>query len=219
MLHEKTTLNETIDRKMIYAALYSGLFASLIYPMWTFVKLPSQVSLLLHFAFGPLLVIAFAGIQKWVQLFKDSVAIRIGTIFGAIAGVMYSCMIVVQASNVIWIKRQASKLDATFKDELQRNLQSVFSVQLGFDIVWDIFITLATILLGVSIVGKSRFATFYGYLAILIGSSTLFLNLFTFPVPPREAGYLDLGPFVGAWFMGLTIFAFIDMKKQSYERL
>lgn len=206
---------DLLERKLIYTALCCGLIASLIYPLWTFVKLPSQLSLLLHFAFGPLLVVAFVGIQKWVQLFKDSVAIRIGAIFGAVAGVMYTCMIVVQASNVMWIKRQASKIDASFKEELQRNLQSVFSVQLGLDIVWDIFITLATILLGISIMGKSRFTTFYGWLAVLVGFSTLFLNLFAFPVPPREAGYVDLGPLVGAWFLGLTIYSVIDMKKTT----
>jgi hypothetical protein len=204
---------KVIDRKLIYTALYSGLTASLIYPLWTFLKLPATVSLLLHFAFGPLLVVAFVGIQKWVQLFKDSVTIRIGTLFGAISGVIYTCMIVVQASNVMWIKRQASMLDSSFKDELHRNLQSVFSVQLGLDIVWDIFITLATMLLGISIVGKSLFSTLYGWLAVFTGFFTLYLNLFTFPVPPREAGYIDLGPLVGAWFLGLTIYSFIDMKK------
>jgi hypothetical protein len=208
--------NTAVERRLIQVGLYCGLVASILFPLWSAIKLPMQLNLFLHFAFGPLLVVAFMAIQTFLKQKYDSVSNRIGAVFGAIAGVVFCCMTVVQASNLQWIRDQiANTSDQSIKEELQRNLVSVFSVQLGLDIVWDIFITVATVLMGIAILRLSKFATLYGVLGIVVGSATLFLNLYTFPVPPREANLLDLGPFVGAWFFGLTVYLLITIKRQN----
>lgn len=205
-----------IDRKLIGTGLYCGLVASVLFPLWSSVDLPLALNMLLHFAFGPLLVIAFMAIHTWLRHHHDSVSNRIGTVLGAIAGVAFCCMTVVQFSNLHWIRKQiAETTDKSIKEELQRNLTSVFSVQLGLDIVWDIFITLATVLMGIAIFRLSKFCSVYGILGMLLGSATLILNLYTFPVPPRDASLIDLGPFVGAWFCGLTIYLIISTKKHN----
>jgi hypothetical protein len=203
-------MENQLDRKLVKVGLCCGLFASVLFPLWSAVRLPLSLNLLLHFAFGPLLVIAFMAIQTWLRHHHDSVSNRIGTVFGAIAGVVFCCMTVVQAASLQWIRSQmADNPDKLIKEELQRNLASVFSVQLGLDIVWDIFITLSTVLMGVAIFRVSKFCSVYGFIGIVVGSLTLILNLYTFPVPPRDAALIDLGPFVGAWFCGLTIYLIV----------
>lgn len=206
-------MENSVDRKIVDVGLYGGLFASVLFPLWSSIDLPLQLNMILHFAFGPLLVIAFMAIYTLLRHYHDSLGNRIGAVFGAIAGVVFCCMTVVQFSNVQWIRSQiADTSDKLIKQELQRNLTSVFSVQLGLDIVWDIFITLATVLMGVAIYRISKFCSVYGMLGILLGASTLVLNLYTFPVPPRDAALIDLGPLVGAWFCGLTIYFIIMVK-------
>ena len=205
-----------VEKKLVQVGLYCGLVASILFPLWSAFNLPLQLNLLLHFAFGPLIVIAFIAIQTFLKVRYDSVSNRIGTVFGAIAGVAFCCMTVVQASNVQWIKNQiTNESDQSIKKELQRNLTSVFSVQLGLDIVWDIFITLATVLVSIAIFKLSKFGSFYGLLGVFVGIATLFLNLYTFPVPPRDTGLLDLGPFVGVWFFGLSIYLIIANNQQN----
>jgi hypothetical protein len=39
----------------------------------------------------------------------------------------------------------------------------------------------------------------------LFGSLVLILNLLTFPTPPAEAGSIDVGPFVGLWYLASTV--------------
>lgn len=113
----------------------------------------------------------------------------------------------------------ADTSDTLIKEELQRNLTSVFSVQLGLDIVWDIFITLATVLMGVAIFKLSKFGNLYGLIGILVGSATLIINLYTFPVPPRDAGSIDLGPFVGVWFFGLMVYFITSIRlKTNFQK-
>lgn len=184
----------------------TGIIASLIYPAWSFLPLPDIMNLLFHFAFGPLIIVSFMGLNRLVKANRDSTPLQIATIFGIIAGCMFTLMTIVQSSNLSYIYnyiRQAQ--DETTKEIFRRILQGVFTVQLGIDVSWDIFITLATILFGLSMFNHPRFGKVFGWVGILVGGVTLFLNLYTFPVPPREAGLMDLGPAVGLWFLAVSI--------------
>ena len=98
-----------VDKKIIRIGLYCGLVASVLFPLWSSVKLPLTLNMLLHFAFGPLLVIAFMAITTWLRHHHDGVSNRIGAVFGAIAGVVFCCMTVVQFSNLQWIKKQIAE--------------------------------------------------------------------------------------------------------------
>lgn len=199
--------HDKVEIKLIKSGLICGLIASLIFPIWSLIKFPYQLNLILHFAFGPLLVVSFYGIQTLLIKKHDSVSLRIGSMFGIIAGVVFCCMTVVQASNLKWIKHQIAEASDQFvKEDIKRNLQSVFSVQLGLDIVWDIFITVSTVLIGISVLNISKYSMYYGIFGTIIGMSTLALNLYAFPVPPRDFGIIDLGPYIGLWFFGLIVY-------------
>jgi hypothetical protein len=42
-------------------------------------------------------------------------------------------------------------------------------------------------------------------ITVFAGLLLLVLNLWTFPIPPGESGLFDVGPFVGLWFMVLSV--------------
>lgn len=63
-----------IETKLIQTGLYCGLVASILFPIWSVVKFPMQINLLLHFVFGPLIVIAFMAIQTLLKQQYDSVS-------------------------------------------------------------------------------------------------------------------------------------------------
>jgi len=76
---------------------------------------------------------------------------------------------------------------------------------LGMDVSWDIYIGVATVLLGWAIRRHPRFGPVFSAVTIAIGAVLLLLNLLTFPRPPGEAGSVDVGPLVGLWYLVLSI--------------
>lgn len=139
---------DTLEVGLLHAGAVCGLTAALIYPLWSAFPVPEALNRLLHFALGPLLVVAFLGFDRWVQGRQPSARARIGCVFGTIAGMFFCAMTVVQAANLGWISpRIAAPADPLVQQDLRRLLDGVFSVQLGLDIVSDIFICCGTVLL------------------------------------------------------------------------
>ncbi len=198
--------NISLDVSLVKAGAIAGLTACLTYLLRHIVPLPSTIKMLFFFALGPLAIIAFIGLNRLIKTHRNTAALHIATLFGIIAGAFHTLMAIVQYSNVKFIReyiRQAN--DPAIKEEYERILQGVFTVQLGIDVSWDIFITLATVLFGVTMLKHPRFGKVLGGLGIILGLATLVLNLYTFPVPPHEAGLIDLGPAVGFWFLIVVI--------------
>lgn len=201
------------EHGLLRAGAGCGLCAALIYPLWSAFDLPLPLNRLLHFAFGPLLVVAFLGLDRWVQRQRPSVAARIGCVFGAIAGVAFCAMTVVQAANLGWISpRIEATADPLLQQDLRRVLHGVFSVQLGLDIVWDIHICLATILLAASLPDEGLLLRGWRIYGVSAATATLGLNLLCFPLPPRDAGLVDGGPLVGAWYLGTTLLMIASLR-------
>jgi hypothetical protein len=99
-------------------------------------------------------------------------------------------------------------------------LESGNAVQLGMDIVWDIFIMASTILLAISMYSHPRLGKVISVTGVTIGLVGLFLNFQTFPMPPGQAGSFDIGPMVGFWFLAVMIMIIINLKwlRQSLEK-
>jgi len=85
-------------------------------------------------------------------------------------------------------------------------------VQLGLDVSWDIYFTLATILLGLAMFTHPRFGKIWGSLTMIIGLSLLILNMWTFPVPPANSGLIDVGPISGIWYLIISIRVLMSLK-------
>ena len=52
---------------------------------------------------------------------------------------------------------------------------------------------------------SQRFGIVIGGITLFAGLLLLVLNLWTFPTPPGESGLIDVGPFVGLWFLVLNV--------------
>lgn len=198
--------NRRLTKNWIILGIVAGILGDLAYASAIApIPLPSSVRMYLGFAFGPLLSLAFVGLYHFFKLHRKTPTLQAATIFGVIAGTLVNVMLVVQ-SAIFQTVPSAARAD------LGLAFDGVNMVQLGMDISWDIYFSLATILFGLVMLGHPRFGWVWGGISILIGGGLLTLNLATFPIPPAEAGSVDLGPLSGVWYLIVTIRIITSMK-------
>lgn len=175
----------------------AGLLWMAVYFAAALINLPTHVTLVLAFSMGPLLSVSFMGFYHFLRAHKNSAALQTATVFGVIAGTLVNLMLVVQQSLFI-------SLPSATRAALGFAWTGLNMVQLGMDVSWDIYISVATVLLGAVLWKHPRFGMVMGGITVFAGLLLLVLNLWTFPTPPGESGSMDVGPFVGIWFMVLS---------------
>ena len=167
--------------------------------------LPSRVTLVLVFSMGPLLSVAFLGFYHFLRAHRNSAALQTATVFGVIAGTLVNLMLVVQQSLFIG-------LPSATRATMGPAWAGLNWIQLGIDVSWDIYISVAIILLGMVLWKHPRFGIVLGGITIFAGSLLLVLNLWTFPAPPADSGLFDVGPFVGVWLLVLSLRMMFSVK-------
>ncbi len=171
------------------------------------------ISHLLGFAFGPLMVVSFVGIYAFFGRHRLSPALHISYLFGIIAGILVTSLIFIQVANNQWhTEGMAEAGSEEIKQYLKAAHRGANRVQAALDVAFDVFITVAVILLGYCMLGHPRFGKVFGFSGIILGSLLLGLNLYTFPTAPAESGLFDAGPLMGLWllvvFTWLTVIVF-----------
>ena len=167
--------------------------------------LPSHVTLVLAFSMGPLLSVAFMGFYHFLRAHRNSAALQTATVFGVIAGTLVNLMLVVQQSLFIG-------LPSATRATMGPAWAGLNWIQLGIDVSWDIYGSVAIVLLGTALWKHPRFGMVLGGITIFAGLLLLVLNLWTFPTPPGDAGLFDAGPFVAIWFLVLSLRMMFSMK-------
>ena len=149
---------------------------------------PIQVLLVFGFAFG--LTVASIGLHLGVT---RGVAPRLGlvaAVANTVAAGELSAMLLVQMA----VKAAVAKPDAAFT-----------AIWLGLDVAWDLFVGAGTVLFGLALWRHPAFRPLTAAGGVIAGICLLVLNVATFPVPPAEAGFFDAGPFVGLWYVILSV--------------
>jgi predicted cobalt transporter CbtA len=200
MTSESTTL-----RTWIRVAGTTGIASVFSYFGAAFLPLPDVATRLLAFAFGPLLVVSFLGMYRYLSRQVDGPVLQTALLFGVIAGAMVTSMLVVQVgNNMVRADVLESAETESAREAVNLAWRAVNRVQYLLDVVWDIFICGALILLGTAMLRHPRYGKIWGGVGILVASLLLILNLQTFPEAPAYAGSVDLGPLAALWM--LTVF-------------
>lgn len=145
-----------------------------------------------------LISLSFVGFYHFFKLHRKTVMLQAATIFGIIAGTLVNLMIVVQSAIHLTIPADA-------RESLVLAYAGLNMVQLGMDVSWDIYLSIATILLGLVMFSHPRFGIIWGVITLLIGAGLLSLNLATFPIPPADAQSYDLGPVSGLLYLFVAL--------------
>ncbi|HEU5316098.1 MAG TPA: hypothetical protein VFX49_08320 [Chloroflexota bacterium] len=195
-----------LTRSWIIYGATAGIVAGLAYTTAS-VEVPflGAVNVYLGMAFGPLLAVAYGGMYHFFWLHRNTVALQAATLYGIIAGTLVNLMVVVQSAIHLTIPAGA-------REGLGLAYAGVNMVQLGMDVSWDIYLSVATVLLGLVMAGHPRFGRIWAAAALLLGGGLLVLNLASFPVPPASAGSIDLGLACGMLFLAVAIRILASLK-------
>jgi hypothetical protein len=180
------------DIRWIQTGVVAGLCASALYPILLFTSLPPAAVSTAAAFLGPAIGIGSLGLYRLIRLHGRSVAATLGAVTNFMAGALFTTMALIQLAV------RHSVPDSTPGHHLA-------GVWLGLDVAWDVYIGLGTIFFAVSMLGHPRFRWPFALSGFVLGFLVLVFNLRTFPTPPAEAGSVDVGPFVGLWYLAVTL--------------
>ena len=206
------------DEKKLYRVwvrigVYAGLAVSVIYPLMIFAPLPRKLTVIFASLFGPLLMLASLGLYYFLVVHRKTITAQLAVLSNIAASVLVTLMLIVQLSvNLSMDKLMASSGAGVSEQTMKWIWQVVDKIQLGIDVSWDIFIAIGTILFGVAMMKHPRFGRIFGLLGFLVGHLLLIFNLATFPIPPGDAGLIDLGPAAGLWYLAAALMILRSLK-------
>lgn len=184
----------------------AGIVACVVYPLMIALDMPTLPTVVCAAAFGPLLSVASVGIYHLLKLHQKTVSAQIAAGANIIAGSIVNMMLVVQLAISISMRDFIAKATgAAEKSTLDLIWKAVDKVQLGLDVSWDIFIGVGTLLFAVNMFSHPRFGRILGGIGVLLAILLLIFNLYSFPIPPANADLIDFGPFVGLWYLIVSI--------------
>lgn len=190
-----------------------GLLVSFVYPLLIFGHLPDLAAVILMSAFGPMLGIASFGLYHFMAPVRNTVSLQIAAISNVVGGSFLTMMLLVQSATYVRMDKAIEKAsDPAAIEMLKAIWRGVDSVQLGIDVVWDVFISLGTLLFALNMLWHPRLGKVIGIIGIALAVGLFALNAYTFPTPPGEADLFDLGPFVGIWYLVVSIMVLRSLK-------
>jgi hypothetical protein len=178
--------------------LLAGFAACFAYPLGVFAPLPMAARTLLLIAFGPLLGLGSYGLYRSLTLERRSTPGALASASNALAGALFAAMILVQ-------------LAAGARHE-EAQAQAVW---LGLDVAWDVYIGTGTLLFAIAMRRHAWFGRAFAATGAVIAAVLLVFNVWTFPTPPANAGLIDAGPLVGAWYLAVTIAAAYGLRRTA----
>lgn len=187
---------EQLDRQWTRTGGLCGVAAVMAYFGAAFLPLPDTASLILAFAFGPLVSIASLGLVRGLEQGAPRVGVRVAGFLGAAAGITVLAMLAVQQALF------AAQAGIPEGEPSRASLIALTdAVHFGLDIAWDCLIAASITIFAIHFWRISRFGMVLSVLGVLCGTGLFVMNMAAFPDPPDSIGMLDMGPFCALWML------------------
>ena len=198
-----------MEYKWIKTGIVCGFLTVIIYPSMLFLDLPVQFTLIMACSFGIFFMIASIGLYHFIAINKKTVSLQLGVLFNIIACSVVVMMFTIQLALVSVKQNDGIVIQ---KEIMNYVFHTLNTIQLSLDVVWDIFLSLGTILLAMNMIPHPKLGKVIGIIGMILAAGLLVLNISTFPIPPGEAGLIDLGPITALWYLAVTIMIALRMK-------
>ena len=183
-----TTPAPALDRPWAWTAVVAGVAAIVSYALLITVSAGNTVAVLFTFAFGFGLTLASLGLYFLLAPGAPRFAL-VAAISNVLAAALLVAMILVQIAI------------GSTGEPAGKGLAAVY---LGLDVAWDVYVSAGTFCFAWAMLLSPAFGRLLGWSGILLAAALFVLNVATFPTPPGDAGLVDLGPGVAAWYVAVS---------------
>jgi hypothetical protein len=179
-----------MDRPWARTATIAGFVAVASYVALIFLSVPTPLQVALTFGFGFGLTLASIGLYYAVARPASPRLALVAVVANTLGAAQLIGMILVQMA----VKETEPDPSAAFT-----------AIWLGLDVAWDLYIGAGTVAFALCMLRHPNFRPILGGLGLIVGLLLLVLNVATFPTPPGVAGLFDAGPFVGVWYLLVSV--------------
>jgi hypothetical protein len=156
------------------------------------------VGVVLASLMGILLSLASVGLYYFIQLHRKTITSKIAVFSNIIAATLLIQMLLVQLA----IK---SSRPEVIEQSVNWIWNSLNHIHYGLDVAWDVYIFLGTLLFAINAYNHPKLGKTFSIIGILIALAMIVTNIRAFPLPPESIGTIDFGPFIGLWYLVVTI--------------
>jgi hypothetical protein len=137
---------------------------------------------------------------------RRTATLDIGLVANIAAGVTVTLMLLAQLGLKAWFDAGLGGSAQQVSPEVAKAaFQAGNGLQLGLDVAWDVFLAIGTAMLAWNMRRHPRFGWAYAATGLLLAAALVALNLAAFPENPGRAGWIDVGPLVGGWYLWVTL--------------
>jgi hypothetical protein len=181
----------------INTGIICGLLVSVIYPLLQFIS-NLTLAVILAILMGLLLSLSSVGLYYFFRINKKTITSQIALFSNIVAGILVAQMFLVQLA----IKSSKPNL---INESSEWAWNSINHIHYGLDVAWDVYIFLGTLLFAVNAFHHPKLGKIFSITGIAISIAMIISNISTFPDSPASAGFIDFGPFIGLWYLAVTI--------------
>jgi hypothetical protein len=187
----------------------SGVTAMVAYTVGSAVDQTTAQGAIVACVFGPAVACASMGLYRVLRLRRRTVSLELGLAANVAAGIAVTLMLMAQLGLKGWFELEFGD-GATDSTEraLRAGYEAANGIQLGLDVAWDVFLVIGTVLLAANMWHHPRFGRAIAATGIAIAVALIVVNLAIFPEPPGDAGVVDPGPFIGLWYVVVSVVLF-----------
>ena len=144
--------------------------------------------------FGPLIAGSSVALYLLLASERATLAGLLAAVANVAAGALVTAMLLVQ----IGVDDVEAGLSPAVNEAFEH-------VEFALDLSWDVFLVAGTILFSCAMLADRRFGRRFALPGIALAAGLYVLNFASFPTPPADNGSVDLGPFVGLWYVAVSV--------------
>lgn len=147
---------------------------------------------------GPVLYLTIQHIfsSKFISSFLLD-KMRNGIALLGMAFIVFTILSIIQQTGLI-------RYNALTNQDLKETFYLINSIQLGLDLVFDVFYAMGILIISKALLDEER-KNIVGWVGVLCSVSLLGTNILTFPEPPASKAIWDVGPLTLIWWVLLVI--------------